>query len=90
MEIGNCIELKRTLRKPYPIKGAWSEENGFKGASPATRAIIMRKGEEWYEVQVYHLRGAWCEGSEPSDDIKSLEEAKQWLVEHYGGKWIKD
>jgi hypothetical protein len=90
MEIGSYIELKRTLRKPYPIKGAWSEKNGFKGASPATRAIITRKGKEWYEVQVYHLRGAWFESSEESDDIKSLEEAKQWLVEHYGGKWIND
>ena len=25
MKIGDCLELKRTLRKPYPIKGAWSE-----------------------------------------------------------------
>ena len=90
MEVGKYIELKRTSQKPYPIKGAWSEEFGFKGASPATRATIKRKGEKWYEVQVYHLRGAWCEGSDPSDDINSLEEAKQWLVEHYGGKWIKD
>ena len=89
MQIGSCIELKRTSQKPFPIKGAWSEKNGFKGASPATRATILRKGEEWYEVCVYHLRGAWFESSESSDNIRNLAEAKQWIIEHYGGKWVK-
>lgn len=83
------IELKRNSRKPYPIKGAWSVEKGYKG-SPATRAIITKKGEENYEVEVYEIRGAWFEYSLPSDNIKSLEDAMTWLVEHYGGKWVED
>jgi len=85
----NYIEFRRTSTKPYPIKGAWTEDNGYKG-SPATRATILKHGENWFEVQVYNLRGAWCEGSEPCDNITSLEEAKNWLIEYYGGKWVKD
>lgn len=90
MTENNVICLRRTSAKPYPIKGAWSEENGFKGASPATRATITKLSEDNWEVQVYHLRGAWFEYSKPWDNIRSLEEAKQWLVDHYGGKWCKD
>ena len=83
------VEFRRTAKKPFPTKGAWTEENGYKG-SPATRATLIKNGEEWYEVQVYNLRGAWCEGSEPSDDLKSFSEAKKWLIDNYGGKWVKD
>ena len=81
--------LKRTSRKPFPIKGAWSVENGYKG-SPATRATIQKISENNWDVQVYHLNGAWFECSMPSDNIKSLDEAKLWLIEHYGGKWCDD
>lgn len=85
----NVICLKRTSSKPYPTKGAWYVENGYKG-SPATRATVTKLSEDNWEVQVYHLRGAWFEYSEPKDNIRSFEEAKRWLVEHYGGKWCKD
>lgn len=85
----NYIELKRTSPHPYPTLGAWSVENGYKG-SPATRATILKMGEEWYEVQVYNLKGAWCESSEPCDNLRSFEEAKQWIRDYYGGKWVLD
>ena len=85
----NYVEFKRISKKPYPTKGAWTEENGYQG-SPATRAIIIKNGDEWYEVQVYHLRGSWCEGSENSDNLTSFKKAKQWLIDNYGGKWVED
>ena len=89
MEEKTCFEYKRVARKPYPTKGAWSVEKGYKG-SPATRAIISKLGPENYEVQVYELRGAWFEYSRPSDNLCSLEDAKRWMVENYGGSWVED
>lgn len=87
--MNKTVCLKRTSKKPLPEKGAWSLKNGYNG-SPATRATIIQKGEAYYEVVVYNLKGAWSESSKPSDNIQSLEEAKRWIIERYGGKWCKD
>lgn len=86
------LYLKRHYAKPYPIKGCWAM---FNGKSPATHASIQINADGYYEVNVWDLRGdsAWNESSWGRTifvKLNTLKDAKIWLVENYGGKWVKE
>lgn len=89
---GDILYLKRSSSKPYPIKGGWAM---FNDKSPATHASIQINVEGYYEVNVWDLRGdsAWNEsswGRTVFNKLETLKDAKKWLVENYGGKWVKE
>lgn len=85
------VLFKRTSPKPYPTTGIYASYK-----SPATRACIGRNVEGFFEVNVWDNNRSgylWCEESysylHKFIKLKSFEEAKQWLIETYGGKWCK-
>ena len=87
----DTIILRRTSPKPYPTKGIYAPYK-----SPATRASIGKNTQGFYEVNVWDMNKSGYPWSEWSYSmlhkfvrLDSLEEAKHWLIENYGGKWCK-
>lgn len=85
------IFLKRISPKPYPTKGVYGKDN-YK--TPATRACILQNAEGFFEVNVWDTNRSGYPWSEESYSqlhkfvrIESVDAAKQWLIDNYGGKW---
>ena len=85
------ILLKRISPKPYPTKGRYTSCETY-----ATRANILLNNKNFYDVVVWDIRSSypWSEHSYSQlhgwTILNSFEEAKQWLIENYGGKWVEE
>lgn len=86
----NKVLLKRTSPKPYPTKGRYVSYE-----TPATRANILLNNKNFYDVIVWDIRSGypWSEHSYSQlhgwTMLNSVKEAKQWLIENYGGRWCE-
>ena len=83
------IFLKRLSPKPYAICGPYETSK-----SPATRACILQNVEGYFEVNVWDMNKQGYPWSEESYSmlhkfvkLESVDQAKRWLIDNYGGKW---
>lgn len=82
---------RKTSRKPCATKGAYEGVCSY-----ATHACIIQENDGLYVVNVWDLRpnSNWHETSDSQlhhfTRLQTLEEAKKWLIESYGGKWVKE